>query len=473
LIEAVEVTESRIHIIRLKNIFDASTVDEFEKVMNYILARNFYKFVVDLSHVEFISSAGWGAFTGELRRVRQNQGDIKLAGMNPDVYDVFLLLELDSFITAFETVDEAIAAFSSPSPADAAPLPAVEDLEVARTEEFGDESAGEIAETGPLTFEEHVSEISPLENNIEDFEAGVFEAPVESHDTALPMAAVANESEAPETPAADEQVRVESSAAEPAPFEAEPEAPEPDEPDLLAPDDLETHDIRDPWILDEIDTLPEEDEMSELESGRGRHAEIWSEFLPPSSAFESPVPAVSSDFHGAETTPSRAESPRRKRHESQAHSEPPSQGMADFDATAIAPDDVQAKPPSHRSGEKDGIVAAKDEASATATVGNIAAASAPTSASTAHDEPIKSTNQTQRATPPKLRANGNLLELIRQIVFAHPHYGPTMIRRFLEARVEPPVSVSRSTVYRYLRGADLNTRRKRLDCAGRAEGLRA
>ncbi len=114
LVKTVEVTESLVHVIRLKDIFDASTVNEFEKVVSYLLTRNFYKVVVDLGHVEFISSAGWGAFTAELRRVRQNQGDVKLANMTPDVYDIFLLLELDSFIQSFDTVDEALAAFSKP-----------------------------------------------------------------------------------------------------------------------------------------------------------------------------------------------------------------------------------------------------------------------------------------------------------------------------------------------------------------------
>ncbi|MGH7595172.1 MAG: anti-sigma factor antagonist [bacterium] len=114
LVEAVEVTENRVHVIRLKGIFDASTVSEFEKVVSYLLTRNFYKVIVDLGHVEFISSAGWGTFTAELRRVRENQGDVKLANMNPDVYDVFLLLELDSFIQSFDTVEEALAAFAQP-----------------------------------------------------------------------------------------------------------------------------------------------------------------------------------------------------------------------------------------------------------------------------------------------------------------------------------------------------------------------
>ncbi|MDZ7363045.1 MAG: anti-sigma factor antagonist [candidate division KSB1 bacterium] len=117
LVDAVEITESQIHIIRLKGIFDASTVNEFEKVVSYLLARQFFKMVVDLGSVEFISSAGWGAFTGELRRVRENDGDIKLAGMSPDVFDVFLLLELDRFISSYDTEEEAIRAFRQPEPA--------------------------------------------------------------------------------------------------------------------------------------------------------------------------------------------------------------------------------------------------------------------------------------------------------------------------------------------------------------------
>ncbi|GEM_PF-392426 len=123
LVEAVEITESQIHLIRLKGIFDASTVSEFEKVVSYLLTRQFFKMVVDLGGVEFISSAGWGAFTAELRRVRENDGDIKLASMSPDVFDVFLLLELDRFISSYDTEEEAIRAFRQPEPA---PEPAVE-----------------------------------------------------------------------------------------------------------------------------------------------------------------------------------------------------------------------------------------------------------------------------------------------------------------------------------------------------------
>ncbi|RMD96154.1 MAG: anti-sigma factor antagonist, partial [Calditrichaeota bacterium] len=111
LVESVEVTDTGIHIIQLKSVLDASTVDEFEQVLGFLITQNNYKFIVDLSRIDFISSAGWGVFIGELKKIRTHQGDIKLVGMQPDVYDVFLLLELDTLIEAFETLDDALISF--------------------------------------------------------------------------------------------------------------------------------------------------------------------------------------------------------------------------------------------------------------------------------------------------------------------------------------------------------------------------
>jgi anti-anti-sigma factor len=162
LVEAVEVTENRVHVIRLKGIFDASTVSEFEKVVSYLLARNFYKVIVDLGHVEFISSAGWGTFTAELRRVRENQGDVKLANMSPDVCDVFLLLELDSFIQSFDTVDESLAAFLQPAvapePGPARPSILQEIKAASHAREMAEAGARAVAEKPVLDFSERWGE---------------------------------------------------------------------------------------------------------------------------------------------------------------------------------------------------------------------------------------------------------------------------------------------------------------------------
>jgi anti-sigma B factor antagonist len=64
--------------------------------------------------VDYISSAGWGIFIGEIKEIRNHGGDLKLAGMVPDVYEVFQLLEFQSILDAFPTTEEAVRAFDSP-----------------------------------------------------------------------------------------------------------------------------------------------------------------------------------------------------------------------------------------------------------------------------------------------------------------------------------------------------------------------
>ena len=87
------------------------TSTELEKVMNSLLEQGKYRIVVDLGGVDYISSAGWGIFISNIREIRQNSGDIKLARMIPNVYEIFELLEFDSILRAFESIEKAKADF--------------------------------------------------------------------------------------------------------------------------------------------------------------------------------------------------------------------------------------------------------------------------------------------------------------------------------------------------------------------------
>ncbi|KAA3612093.1 MAG: STAS domain-containing protein [Calditrichaeota bacterium] len=115
LVYSVEVTEDKIHIIHLKDVFDPSTVEEFEHVLEYLFNNDHYKVIVNLGRVEFVSSAGWGTCTSVLNQCRNHGGDIVLVGMQPEVFDVFMLLELDTFIEAFPGVENGLKHFRAKS----------------------------------------------------------------------------------------------------------------------------------------------------------------------------------------------------------------------------------------------------------------------------------------------------------------------------------------------------------------------
>jgi len=102
-----------VSILKVSGYLDTTTAGELETALYGLLDRNIYKVVVDLAGVNYISSAGWGIFIGEIKRIRSNGGDLKLCGMVGDVHEVFQLLEFHSILEAYPTSQEAVSAFKS------------------------------------------------------------------------------------------------------------------------------------------------------------------------------------------------------------------------------------------------------------------------------------------------------------------------------------------------------------------------
>ncbi len=103
----------QIALVRVTGYVDTTTSHELEKKLNAILERRQFNVIVDLSGVDYVSSAGWGIFIGEIREIREQQGDLKLAGMSPDVYEVFELLEFQNILEAYPDAQTAVARFEA------------------------------------------------------------------------------------------------------------------------------------------------------------------------------------------------------------------------------------------------------------------------------------------------------------------------------------------------------------------------
>ncbi len=69
--------------------------------------------VVDMSGVEYISSAGLRALASVLVRSRAEGGDMKLASLNARVTRVFSIIGFDVLMSIHDTPEAAIADFSS------------------------------------------------------------------------------------------------------------------------------------------------------------------------------------------------------------------------------------------------------------------------------------------------------------------------------------------------------------------------
>jgi len=108
-----------VSVLRVSGYVDTTTSPDLERRLQSLLRDKRYHVVVDLAHVEYISSAGWGIFISEIREIREQGGDLKLAGMIPDVREVFDLLEFENILQSYPDADLAVSSFGPIVPANA------------------------------------------------------------------------------------------------------------------------------------------------------------------------------------------------------------------------------------------------------------------------------------------------------------------------------------------------------------------
>ena len=102
-----------VSILRVSGYVDTTTSPDLERRLQALLKEKRFHIVVDLASVEYISSAGWGIFISEIREIRENGGDLKLAGMIADVREVFDLLEFENILKAYADSEQATASFGA------------------------------------------------------------------------------------------------------------------------------------------------------------------------------------------------------------------------------------------------------------------------------------------------------------------------------------------------------------------------
>ncbi len=100
-----------VSIISLKGFLDAHTAPILESNFVELINKNRYKIVADFNELAYISSAGLGVFMAFIEKIRESNGDIKLASMNDKVYNIFDLLGFPLLYEIFKSEDEAIKKF--------------------------------------------------------------------------------------------------------------------------------------------------------------------------------------------------------------------------------------------------------------------------------------------------------------------------------------------------------------------------
>jgi anti-sigma B factor antagonist len=69
------------------------------------------KFVIDFTNTGYIDSSGLGVLVSLSRRIREADGELRLAGLNEDLRTLFELTKLDSLFNIADSSASALAGF--------------------------------------------------------------------------------------------------------------------------------------------------------------------------------------------------------------------------------------------------------------------------------------------------------------------------------------------------------------------------
>lgn len=100
-------------VVVISGSVDALTAPEVTAFLGRQVAAGQPQLVLDLSGVDFMSSAGLRAILGALKESRQGGGDLRLAGAQPGVEKILKMSGFTNILKAFPSVEEAVSSFAA------------------------------------------------------------------------------------------------------------------------------------------------------------------------------------------------------------------------------------------------------------------------------------------------------------------------------------------------------------------------
>ncbi len=98
-------------VLELQGELSDTTLDEFNSLIGSLIEKRHVQVVLSLKRAGWTSLKALKWLVGNLRKLRQRDGDMKLAGLNPYWTNILELTETHRLFDVYSSVDEALASF--------------------------------------------------------------------------------------------------------------------------------------------------------------------------------------------------------------------------------------------------------------------------------------------------------------------------------------------------------------------------
>ena len=103
-----------VQVVHVSGRLDTATTDRFDGRMQQVVAPDAARLVLDLAHVNYVSSAGLRSLLSLLKRVKALGGSLVLAAVHPRVVDILEIAGFTPLFALAATADEALAQLQTP-----------------------------------------------------------------------------------------------------------------------------------------------------------------------------------------------------------------------------------------------------------------------------------------------------------------------------------------------------------------------
>ena len=108
-----KVNGKEVKLVMVRGFLDAHSFPVFEKELNALIEQGSNNMVLNLSGLDYISSAGLGVLIGVAKKLRVNQGDLKLSALPEKIYKIVNLLGFTRILQVFDNDQDAINSFKA------------------------------------------------------------------------------------------------------------------------------------------------------------------------------------------------------------------------------------------------------------------------------------------------------------------------------------------------------------------------
>lgn len=104
-------TEGDISVVSIDGSLDTNTSKEAGEQFDKLLADGNIKLLVDLSSLDYISSAGLRVLLSTTKKLKPLKGEMRICGLNETVNEIFEISGFTMIFNVLKTAEEAMSGF--------------------------------------------------------------------------------------------------------------------------------------------------------------------------------------------------------------------------------------------------------------------------------------------------------------------------------------------------------------------------